>query len=446
MQTTKVLPEEEQATGVTRKTGITSFDTGERRKRLPAWFYCSGVISKSYRHAWTSGVDVLVLAAESGAALRRQTRGRLPNGTARDTTFEQRLAALPNRLDIDVKVFPGTEQLVKALVAGLRREANKLSWDLNTVTPSGFVDQLTKAHTWWHGVAAPVDLSTPVTLMRTAYAVLEAMSRRLGTPGQAHLMALALIGIAERGLQKVRRCGICFRWAIPGQTYCHEHSQSGAAHGALHERDARRQQDSRLKRRNPELTNSHGLAPSIHPARMPIVVGRILWGLRTLDEQKTRNALQRAVRASAHLKKVIGPESDRPDHELLRQLQARIDPLEFDLAAWGPTLQAAHAWLEVQASATGHRGVGVRSRRVMLQACQLAEAGMNRQEIAEAIDITPTAIGLWLRRYADPVHPLNDLAKRLTAALALPRPDHRRRADRMAQWHAGVLPKLSRHG
>lgn len=82
----------------------------------------------------------------------------------------------------------------------------------------------------------------------------------------------------------------------------------------------------------------------------------------------------------------------------------------------------------------------------MLQACQLAEAGMNRQEVAEAIDITPTAIGLWLKRYADPAHPLNDLAKRLNAALALPRPNHRLRADRMALWHTGALPKPSRHG
>ncbi len=386
-----------------------------------------------------------MLAAESGAALRRQTRGRRPNGTARDTTFEQRLAALPSRLDIDVKSFPETHELVKALITGLRREASKLAWDRAKLTPSGFVEQLAKAHTWWRGVAEPVDLSTPVSLMRTAYAVLEGMSRRLGTPGQAHLMALALIGIAERGLQNMHRCRICFRWAIPGQNLCHEHSLSSAADGSLHERDARRQQDGRLKRRNPKLANSHGLAGRINPLRMPIVVGRMLWGLRALDEQKTRNALQREVRESAHLRKLIGPNGDRADHELLRCLQTRIDPFEFDLAAWGPTLLAANAWLEAQASATGHRGVGARSRRVMLQACQLAEMGMNRQEIAQAIVITPTAIGLWLKRYADPAHPLNDLATRLATALAMPRPDTRRRADRMVLWATGALPKPSRH-
>lgn len=81
-----------------------------------------------------------------------------------------------------------------------------------------------------------------------------------------------------------------------------------------------------------------------------------------------------------------------------------------------------------------------------LQACQFAELGMNRQEVAQAMDRTPTAIGQWLRRYADPAHPLNDLAKRLEAALAAPRPDKLRRADRMIMWKLGELPRSGRRG
>lgn len=430
---------------MTTKTEISPLDKSGRRKRLPAWLYCSGVITQTYRHAWASGVEVLVLAAESGASLRRTTRGHLQDGRVFYPTFDTRVASLPARLGIDVKSVPTTRQLVNAMIAALRDEANKLTWDLTKVTSSSFAHQLAQAHRWWRGVAKPVDLSTPVTLMRTAFAALEKLSEHLGTPGQSQLMALALIGMAERGLQKMHRCEICFRWSIPGQPFCHEHSRSATTNGALRERDVRRQIDKRFRKRNSTITVGHGLAPCIYPSRMPIVVGRILWDLRTLDETKSRKVIQRDVKASVHLRALIGPYVEKADHHLLRQLRARIDPFEFDLAAWGATLQAAQAWLETQTAETGRRGLGVKSRVIMLQACQFAEMGMNRQEVAQALKRTPTAIGQWLRRYADPAHPLNDLAKRLEAALAAPRPDKLRRTDRTLLWQIGELPRPSRH-
>lgn len=430
---------------MSQKSATTSPDKGERRKRFPAWLYGHRVTGKTYRHAWALGVSVLVRAAESGASIRRQARGHLPTGQAFSPTFDDRLAALPTRLGIDVRAHPSAEQLERAVIARLRAQATSQPWQNSELTVSDLPGQIAAAQRWWHGAAAPIDLSTPITLMQTAYGALEASCRRLGTPERGHLMSLALLGIAARGLRNMCRCGICFRWAIPGQTYCHEHSQSSAARGPLHERDARRQQDVRLKRRTPLLNNTYGLSPRIFAPRLAIVVGRILWGLRTLDEQKSRDALQREIKASAHLRQLMGPAAERADHDMLRQLQARIDPHEFDLAAWGATLRAAHDWLEAQATATTHRGIGVKLRSSMLKACQLAELGMNRLEIAREMECTPTAIGHWLKRYADPSHPLNDLASRLATALAMPRPANLQRADRLVLWRIGALPKPSRH-
>jgi hypothetical protein len=447
-QTANVTLEDKQALGVTTESSVTSTDKGGRRKRLPAWLYWPGVMRGTFRLAWTNGIGLLVHAAESGAALRRQVLTHSPDGVPSHQTFDERLASLPIRLELNVRAYPEKSDLVAAMIGVLRVEASKFKWDRNPLTPSNLVHQLAllPKTKWWEGVKDPANLDSPVTLLRTAYAAFQALSGRLGLPGQGLLMALALIGIAERGLRKMHRCGICFRWAIPGQTHCHEHSQSTAADGPLRERDARRQQAARLKRRTPKLRNSFGLAPRIAPSRVAIVVGRVLWNLRAPNERKMRAAIQREIKASAPLRALIGQSADYSDHKMVSRLRAQIDPFEFDSSAWIPTLHAANAWLKAQAAATGHRGVGIKSRLVMLQACHLAEIGMSRQEVARALDRTPTAIGQWLIRYAEPSHPLHDLAQRLGVALAAPRHGQRQFADRALHRTLGRVQRPGRRG
>ena len=128
---------------------------------------------------------------------------------------------------------------------------------------------------------------------------------------------------------------------------------------------------------------------------------------------------------------------------MVRQLRAHIDPYEYDCPSWISKLEAACIWHEANDAWRGHRGVSRQARTVLLEACQLAEMGFNRSEVAAQLKRQPAAIGNWLRRYSDPDHELHELAQRLAVALAKPRPNWLRRSDREALWHVGALPRAS---
>lgn len=368
--------------------------------------------------AWRVGVRVLVAAAESGFALRRTAPVRWPNGQAGTSTFDERLAEMLTRLRI--RKFPAAasaQEVAKALIAELRAQAQltiKLDGQLK---PSSFYATLEHARQLWRGyVKVPLNIETPFALLRSAYMALRAAFNRVGPPTDIHIMALAMIAVAWRGIRQTCPCVVCFRWAVPGHMLCHEHSRSSAGRGTPRERDVRQKQAHRLR-----YSSRAGVAKrprGITLERMPFVVGRLLWNLRTGAEATMLRAAVRVINESPYLRAIAGlPRKATVHSDTLLSLREALDPYEFDAPAWEQKLRAAHLWFEAQHSRTGHRGGGKAMRQRMLAACQLAEGGFNRGEIAQELEVAPSAITNWLNRYADPGHELHELRQRLARAL-----------------------------
>ncbi len=333
-------------------------------------------------------------------------------------TFDQRLAEMPTRLRI--RKFPAAasaQEVAKALIAELRAQAQLTIKLDGPLKPSSFYATLEHARQLWRGfVKVPLNTETPFALLRSAYMALRAAFNRVGPPTDIHIMALAMIAVAWRGIRRTCPCKVCFRWAVPGHMLCHEHSRSSVGRGTPQERDLRRKQAQRL--RFDSLLGPARRPRGVPSERMPFVVGRLLWNLRTGAEATMLRAAVRVINESPYLRAIPGlPRKATVHSDTLLSLRDALDPYEFDAPAWEQKLYAAHLWFEAQSRATGHRGGGKAMRSRMLKACQLAEGGFNRSEIAQELVVAPSAIANWLNRYADPGHELHELRERLAQAL-----------------------------
>jgi len=374
-------------------------------------------------------VRVLVDAAQAGFALRRKAPVRWPDGRAGPATFDERLAEMPTRLRITkIQAAASAQEISKALISELRAQA-QLTIELDELLkPANFSTTLSRVRRLWRSsVELSLNTETPFELLRSAYLVLCAAFNRVGRPTDTHLMALVMIGIAWRGIRRTRPCKVCFRWAAPGQPFCLEHSRSKVGRGTSRERDRRQKEAQRLG----SWAGATKRPTGIPLARMPFVVARLLWNLRTGTEATMLQAAVRAINQSPHLRVIPGlPKKATVHSATLQALRDSLDPFEFDAAAWVDKLQAAHLWFDAQNNATGHRGGGKAMRSNMLKACQFAEGGFNRSEIARAIKCAPSTVSNWLKRYADPNHELHELRERLAGALERDSSPKRRGAAR----------------
>lgn len=374
--------------------------------------------------AWRLGVRVLVHAAESGFALRRAAPVRWADGEAGTATFDARVAQMLTRLRVpkDSAAAPAQE-VAKVLIAEVRGQAQLTIKLKEQLKPANFDATLEQARRLWRGFAkVPLNTETPFALLRSAYTVLRVAFDRTGRPTDVHIMALAMIAVAWRGIRRTRPCRVCFRWAVPGHMFCHDHSRSSSGRGTPRERDLRQKQAHRLRH-----SSRAGLAMrsgGITLERMPFVVARVLWNLRIGAEATMLRAAIKVINESSHLRAIPGlpgrapvPSPTLVHSATLQSLRDALDPYEFDAPRWEQKLRAAHLWFEAQSRASGHRGGGKAMRARMLKACQLAEGGFNRSEIAQELGAAPSAITNWLNRYADPGHELHELRERLAQAL-----------------------------
>ncbi len=376
------------------------------------------MLEGAFDAAWRQGVRVLVHAAESGFALRRTAPVRWADGEGDTASFDERVAQMLTRLRVPkIPAAVPAQEVAKTLIAEVRAQAQLTIKLDEQLKPASFYATLEQARQLWRGFAkVPLNTETPFALLRSAYTGLRVAFDRTGRPTDVHIMALAMIAVAWRGIRRIRPCRVCFRWAVPGHMFCHDHSRSSTGRGTPRERDRRQKRAHRLRQ-----SSRAGLAKrsgGITLERMPFVVARVLWNLRTGAEATMLRAAIKVINESSHLRAIPGLPSRALVHSAtLQSLRDALDPYEFDAPRWEQKLRAAHLWFEAQSRATGHRGGGKAMRARMLKACQLAEGGFNRGEIAQELEVAPSAITNWLNRYADPGHELHELRQRLARAL-----------------------------
>lgn len=277
------------------------------------------------------------------------------------------------------------------------------------LTPPTFTDLYAEIVTPAHP-SLKLDLASPYSLLDSAY---RSCNRNEGATELAshERFALLAMGIAVRGIALMERCELCYRWAIPGYRYCHQHSQSNSAPGSPSERSARYRRGKRVAvefKYPPRAPPACALRPA---HRLPRLVARLLWTTTLPDEERSADAVRRALLRYPAVLEVVGPEAVKMrTNRLLERLAERLDPYEINPAAWVWIIERAARWNRIEARLyAAPRQMQFHTRLRIIDATTMAEDGMTRAEIAEQLGIRRSTISNWLQR---------GVAPKLAAALA----------------------------
>lgn len=253
---------------------------------------------------------------------------------------------------------------------------------------------------------APLEFDSPYSLLRSSYHSFQ--YRGTSNP----FAPLLTVAIAARGIALVERCELCFRWAIPGYRFCHQHSQSSLAPGSPSERFVRYRLGRRVSDefkyppREPPL-------PARRPAqRLPRLIARLLWGTPLPDEERTARAIRRALERNPAVLDTVGSDAMRlRTGRLFERLAERLDPYEINPAAWVWVIGRAARWKRIERRLNeATHPMRPETRLCISVATEKAKEGLTRAEIAELIGVRRSAISNWIRRGVAP-----DLAAALAA-------------------------------
>lgn len=275
-----------------------------------------------------------------------------------------------------------------------------------------------------------IDLNTPFTAIRTAYMVLETLESQTGPPEVKHLTAIALIGIAVRAIALMAPCELCFRWAIPGYRHCHEHTRSNLGFGTASERAVRQRKAVRnMTEFRTEVGRLALKSTEISAQDLPLILGRLLWNLPAVDEKGLLRAVGKAIKASQYAKLQSREMRNRRSQETYALLRREIDPYEWLPTRWSDKIEALDVWLRVTDQ---HRGAGQEMRWRLLKALELARMGLPRSAVARQLDVHPSTISNWVKRYENESHPFAGLLKQIVRAFDEPT-DQARRFQRVVR-------------
>jgi hypothetical protein len=406
------------------------------------------------------GVGVLVRAAEGSGAYRRRAPALLPDGRRLYLSFQERICRLVERYDLGGRASSVLEQpasqIAHAVVAKMRTRVGAMLALSDAVTPSQLkllVAELSGA--WDRGRRrVHTDWRTPFSTLEAAY--LAAYRQDMGTDVNDPWCFVAF-GLACRGIRELRRCELCFRWAVPGIRFCAEHTQSVVGRGEPRARGSRYRRARRMLQRFEGSVRRMKLPAAISAARLPRIVGRVLWDIGTVDDEAAVDASVTKLVASSSLNQALlrddGADLPQPvPKELLYfvevsgrhrgsagkhraqlwgALRASLDPFEWDTTNWPVKIEAADRWFRCAAQRSGLRGQGKSTGAKLARAVFLADAGYSRQEVAKAIGISISAMSNWSARFGVPGHPFERLVSRLNSAL--PSPSELRRRTRKLQ-------------
>ena len=198
----------------------------------------------------------------------------------------------------------------------------------------------------------------------------------------------------------MRRCALCFRWAIPGHRFCGEHTQSGESSDSIEVKRLRYLHGVRV-------SNSPFYKPSRSPKtiainadRLPRIISRVLWGTSLPDEDRTAESIRNALRSNPEVDSILGGDcATLRNAALYARLNDRLDRYEFDPSVWVWKINSLAEWVRAEAKALpGRRGRGETNQRHIRMAVSLAANGATQSQIAARLGIRPSTISNWIKR------------------------------------------------
>ncbi|MBS0176833.1 MAG: helix-turn-helix domain-containing protein [Nitrospira sp.] len=240
----------------------------------------------------------------------------------------------------------------------------------------------------------------PHTLFRRCYELI-CLRRSHARVSGPDLYLIVLMGLAATGLREMRYCEFCPRWACPGSTLCLYHSQSRLAPGTPSQKAARyrfgREVGEVFRRYVPEEPAQVALTDSTLPAYL----AHLLWRAASPNEARTAAAVRRQIADSPALQELIGGDFDSLGNDrLYSRFQETVDPYEVRPAAWLWKLRLLRLWSGFGAALDARpRRTPFDAWRRLVKASYLERDGLSKAEIARRLDLSPSAISNWLRRY-----------------------------------------------
>lgn len=215
---------------------------------LPKWLEQRPLWIKTVGEAVRAGWLALHYAALHGAgAAVRRNRGPDAGGVVvrwNNYHNQTRWIALRSGVNLTMSAAVVTMQAYGERVARELVSAMPYANRRRRLTPPTFTDLYAEIVAPAHP-SLKLDLASPYSLLDSAY---QSCNRNEGATELAshERFALLAMGIAVRGIALMERCELCYRWAIPGYRYCHQHSQSNGAPGSPSERSARYRRGKRV--------------------------------------------------------------------------------------------------------------------------------------------------------------------------------------------------------
>lgn len=244
-----------------------------------------------------------------------------------------------------------------------------------------------------------LDFTSPYSLLRSGYKACqqEQASSRVEHSDRVGLLAVA---IGVRGIALMARCELCFRWAVPGYRFCHQHSQSNAAPGSPRERSARYRRGRRIGGEFKFLEREPPVCATRPALRLPRFIARVLWATPLPDEERTADAVRRALRRNDAVLEIVGTDAlKKRTAQLFKRLETRLDPYEVNPSAWVWIIGRAAKWARIEAAIESRpRRMQFETRMRIYDATRLAECGLTKTKIADRLGIRASTISNWLKR------------------------------------------------
>jgi len=243
------------------------------------------------------------------------------------------------------------------------------------------------------------NFSTPFLTVEAAY---KALVRRAdtGDVGELDVLHLAWLGLSVRTIVAMNPCRFCYRWAVPGETFCLQHSQTLTAPGSQSEKAARYRLGKKTASRYHYPPRSPPKYVQYSFDKLPRLLARLLWKSPAPNEEGVVQRIRKVLNSHPQLSAHVGENlSALPGARLYKRLNEIFDPLEFNPVSWAWKLTQAARWIEIERKlAPGKRGKGRRTRIRIAMARSYARMGYTKSEIAYLLEISPSAISNWIAR------------------------------------------------
>lgn len=243
------------------------------------------------------------------------------------------------------------------------------------------------------------NFSTPFLTVEAAY---KALVRRVdtGDVGELDVLHLAWIGLAVRAIVAMTPCRFCYRWAVPGEKFCLQHSQTLTAPGSRSEKAARYRLGKKVASRYHYPLRSPPKYVQYSIEKLPRLLARLLWKSPAPNEEGVVQRIRKVLNSHPQLSTYAGENlSALPGARLYKRLNEIFDPLEFNPVSWAWKLKRALQWIEIERKLSpGSRGKGRRTKYRITMARAFARMGNTKSEIAQLLGISPSTISNWISR------------------------------------------------